>query len=83
MSSIELTNNAIISCQNYFTIILQHDCLLQKAPFHFLVKEVFMKKRYYSQLTPASEKVGIYPIERTVFEDFSVLLIDICSSLKN
>ena len=82
MSSIELTNNAIISCRNYFTI-LQHDCLLQKAPFHFLVKEVFMKKRYYSQLTPASEKVGIYPIERTNFEDFSVSLIDICSSLEN
>ena len=69
MSSIELTNNAIISCRNYFTI-LQHDCLLQKAPFHFLVKEVFMKKRYYSQLTPASEKVGLNPIERTNLEDF-------------
>ena len=83
MSSIELMN-AIISCHNYFTIvILQHECLLQRAPLHFLVKEAFMKKRNYSQLTPASEKVGIYPIERTHLEDFCASLIDICSSLEN
>ena len=67
MSSIELTNNAIISCHSYFTV-LQHECLLQKAPFHFLVKEAFIKKRWHSELTPASEKVGIYAIERTNLE---------------
>ena len=80
MSLIEVTNNAIIiSCHNYFTV-LQHDCLLQKALFHFLVKEAFIKKGWHSELTQASEKVGIHPIERTNLEDFSASLIDICSS---
>ena len=82
MSSIELKKNAIMSCHNYITV-LQYECLLQKAPFHFLVKEAFIKKRWHSELTPASERVGIHPIERTNLKDFSAPLIDICSSLEN
>ena len=79
MSLIEVTNNAIIiSCNNYFTV-LHHECLLQKAPFHFLVKEALIKKKWHSESTPASEKIGIYPIERTNLDDFGTLLIDTCS----
>ena len=78
---IELTN-AIISCHNYVTI-LRHGCLLQEAPFRFLAKEVFIKKSYYFELTPTSEKVEMNPIQRTNLEDASASSIDICSSLEN
>ena len=53
MSLIELTK--ILSCQNFYTI-LQHECLLQKAPFLFLVKEAFLKKRYYSHIDTSFRK---------------------------